>query len=83
MLNREQDFTEEFYFFLEKLKKKENFNLLRFSDGELFMLQRKSIKLGSTWVKLGNKITGIKRFPRFDRKTFDPKKHSLDQYSQR
>ncbi len=76
MLNREQDFTKEFYFFLEKLKMKENFNLLRFSDGELFMLQRKSIKLGSTWVKLGNKITGIKRFPRFDRKTFDPKKHN-------
>ena len=66
MLNREQDFTKEFYFFLEKLKMKENFNLLRFSDGELFMLQKKQIKLGNFFVKLDGKITGIKHFPKFD-----------------
>ena len=75
-MSRTKEFTKEIDFFLKKLMKKENFNLLRFSDGELFMLQRKSIKLGGIWVKLGNKITGIKRFPRFDRKTFDPKTHN-------
>ena len=75
MLNREQNFTKEFYFFLEKFKKKENFNLLRFSDGELFMLQKKQIKLGNFFVKLDGKITGIKHFPKFDQKTYDPVKN--------
>lgn len=75
MLSRAQDFKSEFYFFLEKFKKKENFNLLRFSDGELFMMQNKAINLGSLFVRLNNKITGIKSFPGFDRKTFNPNKH--------
>lgn len=75
MLSRPQDFKAEFYFFLEKFKKKENFNLLRFSDGELFMMQDKAINLGSLFVRLNNKITGIKSFPSFDQKTFNPIKH--------
>lgn len=74
MLNRPQDFKEEFNFFLSKLKNRENFNLLRFSDGELFMLQEKKIKLGNTLIKIGNRIKGIKKFPKYDHKIFNPKK---------
>jgi len=76
VLNREQDFTKEFYFFLEKFKKKENFNLLRFSDGELFMLQKKGIHLGSFLIKIGNRYKGLKKFPKYDHKTFNPQKHN-------
>lgn len=75
MLSRDQDFKKEFYFFLEKLKRNENFNLLRFSDGELFMLQNKEIKLGNFLIKIGKQYTGIKKFPKYDHKTFDPIKH--------
>ena len=31
----EEDFNESFFFFLNKLKKKENFAFVRYSDGEL------------------------------------------------
>ena len=76
MLSRDQDFKKEFYYFLDKLKRKENFNLLRFSDGELFMLQKKGIILGSFLIKIGNRFKGFKKFPKYDHKTFNPKKHN-------
>lgn len=76
MISRSKNFKDEFYFFLNKFKKKENFNLLRFSDGELFMLQNKSIRLGKLFVKVDDKIKGIVSHASYDKKIFDPKKHS-------
>ncbi len=76
MISRSKNFKDEFYFFLEKFKNKENFNLLRFSDGELFMLQNKSITLGKLFVKVDDKIRGIVSHPSYDKKIFEPRKHS-------
>jgi hypothetical protein len=55
-----KNFREEIYFFLDKIKSKENFAIPRYSDGEMFMLQRKSIHLG---------------YKNYDAKHFIPAKH--------
>ena len=74
MINRSKDFVDEFEFFLDKFKRKENFNLLRFSDGELFIMLKKSIRLGRIFVKVDGSIKGIMNHPEWDRKDFDPVK---------
>ena len=74
---REKFFDTEFDFFLNKFVTGENFNLLRFSDGELFMLQGKKISLGNFLVKINGKFSGIKKFPTYDHKTFNPKKDKI------
>ena len=43
MINRRKDFADEFEFFLDKFKRRENFNLLRFSDGELFIMLKSQL----------------------------------------
>lgn len=77
MVNRSKDFTQEFYFFLDKIKNNTNFSFSRFSDGEMYMLQNKGIVLSSTQVK----VEGIVNdrgpgHPSYDHKVFDPEQHS-------
>jgi len=69
-----KSFKEDFIKILEKLKQKENFAFIRFSDGELFVLQNMSLKLDET----GTWINGILAGPTYtfeDYKFFDPEQH--------
>lgn len=73
MITRSTSFEDEFDFFLNKFKRKENFNLLRFSDGELYIMHGKSISLGNIFVSVGGRLRGIVFHNKWDRKTFIPK----------
>jgi len=82
---RNKIFREEFSYFLDKFKSKNNFNLLRFSDGEMFILQNKEIILKSETIKVQDVVeskdgwysdNNIPR-PDYDQKHFHPIKHSL------
>ena len=71
-----KEFKEHFNLFLDKVKNKENFAFARFSDGELFILQNKELKLDDNYIQVGDQITGGPYKPA-DFKHFDPKKHSF------
>ena len=49
-----RDFNETFFFFLEKLRKRENFAFVRYSDGELDIIQNLYVELSSTLVRRGD-----------------------------
>jgi hypothetical protein len=82
---RVKTFKEEFYYFLNKFKNKENFNLLRFSDGEMYILQNKKIELSAENVHVEDVVSSKDGFystntmlrPDYDQKLFNPIKHSL------
>lgn len=67
-------FSGDFYALLNKLKNQEHFAFARFSDGELFILQNKQVKITGTetLVDYDKKNSG---FPDHDHKEFDPEKH--------
>jgi hypothetical protein len=81
---RNKLFKDEFYYFLDKFKKKENYTLLRFSDGELFLLQNKQILLTADRVSVEGVLDSRDGFysdntvlrPKYDQKTFTPSRHS-------
>jgi len=74
---RNKDFKSDFYFLLDKFKNKENFSFLRFSDGEMYMLQNKGIILKENQVKVDGIVnTRGPGHPTYDSKNFDPKIHS-------
>ena len=73
-MSRTKEFKRELYFFLKKLRVKENFNLLRFSDGELYMLIGRSYKINKFHVSVEGKFKGLVSHNKYDRKEFDPKK---------
>ena len=68
MITRSTSFEDEFEFFLNKFKRKESFNLLRFSDGELYIMLGKSISLGNIFVSVGGRLRGIVFHNKWDRK---------------
>ena len=73
---RKQKFKKDFNILLKKIKKKENFAFLRFSDGELFVLQNKKIIISKKYWSL----EGKKYFANFtddDKKSFLPSKHQF------
>lgn len=73
---RNKTFKSDFYFFLEKVKNKENFSFLRFSDGEMYLLQDKGIILSDNKVKVDGIVDGTgPGHPLYDSKVFDPIKH--------
>lgn len=84
MLTRSKDFRSEFYFFLKKFQEKENFSLLRFSDGEIFILQNKGILLTPDRVIIEDTLNSRDGFyaqetmlrPNYDQKHFIPEKHN-------
>ena len=61
---------------LEKLKAKENFAFVRFSDGEEFILQNKHLQILDNKVIAGDKIFG-KGFTPEDHKNFIPEEHQF------
>jgi hypothetical protein len=58
------------------LKKKENFAFTRFSDGELFILQNKTLVLADNHYITGD-IKGPNRYTKEEHKEFYPEKHSV------
>lgn len=71
-----KDFRQHFSMFVNKLYRKENFAFARFSDGELFILQNKELKLDNNIIQVGDKVTSGPYKPA-DFKHFDPKQHSF------
>ena len=69
-------FKGDFYNLLEKLKKGENFSFIRFSDGELFILQNKHLILDNKDTRLDGNIVGPK-YAIEDHKEFIPGQHEF------
>tara|TARA_R110000751_G_scaffold275352_1_gene376214 strand:- start:4555 stop:5352 length:798 start_codon:yes stop_codon:yes gene_type:complete len=69
-----KDFTQDFDFLLNKLVKQENFAFTRFSDGELFMLQNKTVVLAENHYITGD-VQGRNRYTKEEHKEFYPDKH--------
>lgn len=69
-----KNFTKAFDSLLGKIKNKENFAFTRFSDGELFIMQDKTVVLADNHYITG-KIKGSNRYTKEEHKEFYPKKH--------
>ena len=67
-------FVKAFDTLLEKIKNKENFAFTRFSDGELFIMQDKTVVLADNHYVTG-KIKGSNRYTKEEHKEFYPEKH--------
>ena len=74
-MNFKQDFNESFFFFLDKLKKRENFAFVRFSDGELDILQNYYVELSANKVQRGDEVLSQAPYPKEDHKIFNPELH--------
>ena len=70
-----KDFNDTFFLLLEKFKNKENFAFVRFSDGELDILQNLYVELSSNRVKRGEETLSQAPYPLEDHKIFDPLQH--------
>ena len=69
-------FKDEFDKILNKLKNKENFAFSRFSDGELFIMQNKTIILAKDHYVTG-RIKGPNIYTEEEQKQFIPEKHQF------
>jgi len=73
-----KNFREHFNNFKRKLREQEHFAFSRFSDGEMYILQNKELKLDNDLIQIGErKQGGVYQAPDF--KHFDPKEHSFYQ----
>lgn len=69
-----KDFKNHIQLFIEKLSKREPFAFARYSDGELFILQNKELKLDNGVIKVGDSVSpGFYRSQDF--KHFNPLEH--------
>ena len=68
-----KDFNEEFTKLFNMLKRGENFAFTRFSDGELFIMQNKTLILGENHYITG-KIRGTNRYTKEEQKEFLPER---------
>lgn len=71
-----KSFKDDFNKLLIKLKNNEYFAFSRFSDGEMFILQNRSLKLDKTGTYIDN-ILVHHAYPENDWKEFDPEKHQF------
>jgi hypothetical protein len=71
----EEDFNNSFFLFLDKIKKRENFAFVRFSDGELDILQNYYVELSANKVQRGEEVLSQAPYPTEDHKVFDPTIH--------
>ena len=69
-----KNFKEAFDTLLKKLQSGKNFAFTRFSDGELFILQDKTVVLADNHYITGE-ITGRNRYTKEEHKEFYPDKH--------
>ena len=71
-----KNFRNAFQEVLDKVKNKENFAFTRFSDGELFIMQDKTVVLADNHYITGN-IKGPNRYTKEEHKEFYPEKHQM------
>ena len=69
-----KDFNKAFDQILNMLKTSENFAFSRFSDGEMFILQNKTVVLADNHYITG-KIKGTNKYTKEEHKEFYPDKH--------
>lgn len=69
-----KNFTKAFDNLLEMLEAKENFAFTRFSDGELFIMQNKTVVLADNHYITGD-IKGPNRYTKEEHKEFYPEQH--------
>lgn len=69
-----KNFNDAFDSLLNKIKNKENFAFTRFSDGELFILQNKTVVLADNHYITGD-IKGPNRYTKEEHKEFYPEQH--------
>lgn len=69
-----KDFRNAFDVLLEKIDNKDNFAFTRFSDGELFILQNKTLVLADNHYITGD-IRGANRYTKEEHKEFHPELH--------
>ena len=69
-----KNFNGAFDSLLIKIKNKENFAFTRFSDGELFILQNKTVVLADNHYITGD-IKGSNRYTKEEHKEFYPEQH--------
>jgi len=68
-----KDFTKDFDFLLKKLEAEENFAFTRFSDGELFIMQNKSVILAENHFVTGE-VSGANIYTEEEQKEFSPER---------
>ena len=73
-----KNFSSAFDKLLQKIKNKENFAFTRFSDGELFILQNKTVVLADNHYVTGD-IKGSNRYTKEEHKEFYPEQHQVYQ----
>ena len=71
-----KDFRKAFDQILDMVKKKQNFAFTRFSDGELFIMQNKTVVLADNHYITGD-IKGSNRYTKEEHKEFYPEKHQM------
>jgi hypothetical protein len=70
----QKNFREHFLKFTEMIRNDEHFAFARYSDGELFILQNKELKLDANVIQVGDsKSPGVYQAP--DHKHYDPTIH--------
>jgi hypothetical protein len=70
-----KDFKQHLQNFKQNLIQNVPFAFARYSDGELFILQNKELKLDDGVVQVGDNITNVRYYQKQDFKHFDPVKH--------
>lgn len=71
-----KNFNNAFDSLLSKIKNKENFAFIRFSDGELDILKNKYVILSDNYF-ISGKQKGNGKYTKEEQKEFDPKKHQF------
>jgi hypothetical protein len=71
-----KDFIEEFNKIKSKLENKENFAFVRFSDGEMFVMQNKTVVLAPSYYVTGD-IVGNNIYTKEEQKEFHPEQHQF------
>lgn len=71
-----KSFKEDFDKLLNKLKNNEHFAFIRFSDGEMFVLQNKKLELSEKGTFINDQLAGP-TYTAEDYKLFDPEQHQF------
>ena len=73
-----KNFRHDFLIFKNKLQQKENFAFSRFSDGEMYILQNRRLKLDNLTIQIDDRIQSGP-YQSADFKSFDPQTDSIHQ----
>lgn len=73
---KKKKFKKDIKIFIDKLNRNENFAFVRFSDGELFILENKKLIISKNYWSLNNKKI-FNSFDKNDQKEFIPSKHQF------